>query len=164
MVKFAIYTFLGFILESVYVSILKKEFYLSGLLKGPFIPIYGFGALLILSIVPYHTNNFEIFFYSLFGCTALEYLTHFFLSYDSQIEVWNYGKIPSNCTSRICMFYSLMWGFLGIILVNYIDPFINSLLINLNYYAVNIIALIYILIILYQFYNQQFQVTKKQPK
>ena len=66
--------------------------------------------------------------------------------------------------SRICMFYSLMWGFLGIILVNYIDPFINSLLINLNYYAVNIIALIYILIILYQFYNQQFQVTKKQPK
>ena len=37
MVKFAIYTFLGFILESVYVSILKKEFYLSGLLKGPFI-------------------------------------------------------------------------------------------------------------------------------
>lgn len=62
MVKFAIYTFLGFILESVYVSILKKEFYLSGLLKGPFIPIYGFGALLILSIVPYHTNNFEIFF------------------------------------------------------------------------------------------------------
>ena len=59
---------------------------------------------------------------------------------------------------------SLMWGFLGIILVNYIDPFINSLLINLNYYAVNIIALIYILIILYQFYNQQFQVTKKQPK
>ena len=150
MVKFAIYTFLGFILESVYVSILKKEFYLSGLLKGPFIPIYGFGALLILSIVPYHTNNFEIFFYSLFGCTALEYLTHFFLSYDSQIEVWDYGK--------------MMWGFLGIILVNYIDPFINSLLINLNYYAVNIIALIYILIILYQFYNQQFQVTKKQPK
>ena len=51
MVKFAIYTFLGFILESVYVSILKKEFYLSGLLKGPFIPIYGFGALFDLSIV-----------------------------------------------------------------------------------------------------------------
>ena len=52
MVKFAIYTFLGFILESVYVSILKKEFYLSGLLKGPFIPIYGFGALLIFKHCP----------------------------------------------------------------------------------------------------------------
>lgn len=58
MVKFAIYTFLGFIIESAYISILEKRIHFSGLLKGPFIPIYGFGALLILKAVPYHTNNF----------------------------------------------------------------------------------------------------------
>ena len=160
MVKFAIYTFLGFILESIYVSILKKEFYLSGLLKGPFIPIYGFGALLILRVIPYHTNNFEIFFYSLICCTMLEYLTHFFLSHDSNIEVWNYQSLPHNYTGRICMFYSLMWGFLGIILVNYLDPLINNLLIHSNYYLVNILALCYLLIILYQFYNRHFQIKK----
>lgn len=163
MVKFAIYTFLGFIVESVYVSILKKEFYLSGLLKGPFIPIYGFGALLILNIIPYHTNNFEIFFYSLISCTTLEYLTHFFLSHDSNIEVWNYSKLPDNYHGRICCFYSLMWGFLGIILVNYIDPLVDQILINSNYYIVNIIAIAYILLIIYQFYKQQFQISKKQP-
>lgn len=163
MVKFAIYTFLGFIIESIYVSILKKEFYLSGLLKGPFIPIYGFGALIILNVIPYHTNNFEIFFYSLVSCTALEYLTHFFLSNDSNIEVWNYSKLHDNYNGRICMLYSLMWGFLGIILVNYVDPFIDSILINTNYYTINIIALIYILFIIHQFYQQRFQVKAKQP-
>lgn len=163
MVKFAIYTFLGFIIESIYVSILKKEVYFSGLLKGPFIPIYGFGALLILSITPYYTNNYEIFFYSLFSCSTLEYLTHFFLASDFQIEVWNYHKIPHNCRSRICLFYSIMWGLLGIILINYIDPFISSILSNLNYDMTNITAFIYILIIIFQFYNQQFQITKKQP-
>ena len=47
MIKFAIYTFLGFIMESVYISILNKKILFSGLLKGPCIPIYGFGALLI---------------------------------------------------------------------------------------------------------------------
>lgn len=49
MIKFAIYTFLGFIMESVYISILNKKILFSGLLKGPCIPIYGFGALLILN-------------------------------------------------------------------------------------------------------------------
>ena len=77
MVKFAIYTFLGFIMESIYVSILERKIYFSGLLKGPFIPIYGFGALLILKTVPYYQNNFDTFFYSLICCTALEYLTHY---------------------------------------------------------------------------------------
>ncbi|WP_027089438.1 putative ABC transporter permease [Thomasclavelia saccharogumia] len=156
MVKFAIYTFLGFIMESVYVSILERKIYFSGLLKGPFIPIYGFGALLILKTVPYYQNNFDTFFYSLICCTVLEYLTHYFLSKDSNIQIWNYSKISHNYSGRICMFYSLMWGILGIVLVNYIDPFINSILIHLNYNFLNVIALIYVLIIMYQFYNYRY--------
>ncbi len=55
------------------------------------------------------------------------------------------------------MFYSLMWGILGIILVNYIDPFINNILIHLNYDLLNIIALIYVLTIIYQFYNHDYK-------
>lgn len=160
MVKFAIYTFLGFILESLYISFFKKRIYFSGLLKGPFIPIYGFGALLILKLVPYHTNNFEIFFYSLVCCTALEYLTHFFLSYDMNIEIWNYHQLPNNYCSRICLFYSIVWGFLGIILINYLDPLINWLLGYTNYYLINLVALTYTLIIIYQFYSLRFQVKK----
>ena len=157
MIKFAIYTFLGFIMESIYVSILNKKIYFSGLLKGPFIPLYGFGALLILKTTPYYQNNFDTFFYSLVCCTTLEYLTHYFLATDSKIKIWNYSKIPHNYHSRICMFYSLMWGILGIILVNYIDPFINNILIHLNYDLLNIIALIYVLTIIYPFYNHDYK-------
>ena len=156
MVKFAIYTFLGFILESAYVSIWKHKIYFSGLLKGPFIPIYGFGSLIVLSIAPYCINNFDIFFYSLITCTAIEYLTHYFLIHDSEIEIWNYDKLKLNYHNRICMFYSLMWGFLGIFLVNYLDPFITHLILHCNYELLSIIASIYFLIILYQFYQQQF--------
>ena len=114
MIKFAIYTFLGFIMESIYISILNKKILFSGLLKGPCIPIYGFGALLILNISGYCYNNIDVFFYSLISCTCLEYLTHYFLLKDSNIEIWNYSKIPHNYSARICMFYSIMWGFLGI--------------------------------------------------
>ena len=131
--------------------------HLSGLLKGPCIPIYGFGALLILNISGYCYNNIDVFFYSLISCTCLEYLTHYFLLKDSNIEIWNYSKIPHNYSTRICMFYSIMWGFLGIILVNYIDPFINRILLHLNYNFLNIISLIYFLYILYQFYNHNYK-------
>lgn len=157
MVKFAIYTFLGFIMESCYVSILKKRIYFSGLLKGPFIPIYGFGALIILQIATYPKNNFDIFFYSLVCCTTLEYLTHYFLETETKLKIWDYSHFTDNFAGRICLFYSLMWGVLGILLVNYIDPFINRILINLNPCLVNFIALIYLLIILYQFYHHQFK-------
>ena len=158
MIKFAIYTFLGFIMESVYISILNKKILFSGLLKGPCIPIYGFGALLILNISGYCYNNIDVFFYSLISCTCLEYLTHYFLLKDSNIEIWNYSKIPHNYSARICMFYSIIWGFLGIVLVNYIDPFINKILIHLNYNLLNIFALIYFLYILYQFYNHNYKI------
>lgn len=156
MIKFAIYNILGFIMESVYVSILNRKIYFSGLLKGPFIPLYGFGALLILKTTPYYQNNFDTFFLfpSLLYCTRIS--NTLFLVTDSKIEIWNYSKIPHNYSNRICMFYSLMWGILGIILVNYIDPFINNIIIHLNYNLLNIIALVYVLSIIYQFYNHNY--------
>lgn len=157
MIKFAIYTFLGFILESLYLSILNKKIIFSGLLKGPCIPIYGFGATLILNTSIYCHNNIDIFFYSLICCSTLEYLTHYFLLKDSKIQIWNYSKLPHNYSARICMFYSIIWGLLGIFLVNYIDPFINNILLHLNYNFLNILALIYFIFILYQFYTNNYK-------
>ena len=111
MIKFAIYTFLGFIMESVYISILNKKILFSGLLKGPCIPIYGFGALLILNISGYCYNNIDVFFYSLISCTCLEYLTHYFLLKDSNIEIWNYSKIPHNAIKHTNSCRIVMWYF-----------------------------------------------------
>lgn len=157
MVKFAIYTFLGFWMESIYVSIYKKEIYFSGLLKGPFIPLYGFGALLILAISPFAQNNFDLFFYSMVTCTFIEYLTHFFLQYDAKVQIWDYTELKQRFSNRICMFYTLIWGILGILLVNIIDPFITNCLSIFNPILLNIIAFIYVMSILYQFYNHHFQ-------
>ena len=78
-------------MESVYISILNKKILFSGLLKGPCIPIYGFGALLILNISGYCYNNIDVFFYSLISCTCLEYLTHYFLL--KRTQILKYGII-----------------------------------------------------------------------
>lgn len=153
MLIFSIYSFLGFLMESVYVSILQKRWHFSGLLKGPFIPIYGFGACIILAVAPFCTNNFDLFFYSMVLCTFIEYLTHYFLHHDAHIKIWDYSCFSQNYANRICMFYTLMWGFLGIVLVNIIHPLILNIIALFDIEFLNILAFFYILWILYQFYN-----------
>ena len=45
---FLLYSFIGFICETLFCAILDKKFSPRGFLCGPLIPIYGFGAIFIL--------------------------------------------------------------------------------------------------------------------
>ena len=80
---FIIYSFLGWVWETIYVSIRTHKFINRGFLKGPFIPIYGCGALLILlveNIIKQPTGNnivdlFIVVIISTVVVTLLEYLT-----------------------------------------------------------------------------------------
>ncbi len=45
---FAIYSFMGWIIEVIYRSITQRKFVNAGFLYGPFIPIYGIGAAFII--------------------------------------------------------------------------------------------------------------------
>lgn len=73
---FTIYSLLGWICESTYCSILAKKFVNRGFLNGPFCPIYGVGALLIVKLLsPFSHNLVILFFASLLLTSLLEYLT-----------------------------------------------------------------------------------------
>ncbi|MCX7950924.1 MAG: putative ABC transporter permease, partial [Clostridiales bacterium] len=45
---FAIYSFLGWLMETIFASINERKFINRGFLNGFFCPIYGFGAILIV--------------------------------------------------------------------------------------------------------------------
>ena len=59
---FVIYSFIGWILESIYKSILQKRIVNSGFLHGPFCPIYGYGAMIMYLSLRNLTNNLVILF------------------------------------------------------------------------------------------------------
>ena len=48
---FVVYSMIGWVLESIFHSVWEKKLVNRGFLNGPFVPVYGFGALLVLSVL-----------------------------------------------------------------------------------------------------------------
>ena len=66
---FLIYSFIGWLLESTYKSVLQKKIINSGFLHGPICPIYGYGAMIMYLSLKDVTDNIFILF--LFGLIVL---------------------------------------------------------------------------------------------
>lgn len=76
--SFIIYSFLGWICETIYCSIIDMEYVNRGFLKGPFCPIYGSGALIVIILLaPFSDNIIILFLSAMIFTSILEYLTGF---------------------------------------------------------------------------------------
>lgn len=74
-IYYMIYSFIGWVLESVYKSVLQKKLVNSGFLAGPFCPIYGYGALIMyLSLKDVTNNIFILFIYGMVALSVFEYI------------------------------------------------------------------------------------------
>ena len=77
-IYYIIYSFIGWVLESLYKSILQKKLVNSGFLAGPFCPIYGYGALIMyLSLKDVTSNIFILFIYGMVALSVFEYIVVF---------------------------------------------------------------------------------------
>lgn len=72
---FLLYAFIGWVYESVLVSVSERRWVNRGFLNGPLCPIYGCGAVLAIVLLHDFTNPIEIFLISSFGASILEYIT-----------------------------------------------------------------------------------------
>jgi uncharacterized membrane protein len=124
----AFYSFLGWIAEVLFVFVTTRHLQNRGFLTGPFVPIYGFGALALIYLVsPYVTNPFLVFVASVVVSSLLEYLTHLALDKIFHIKLWDYSDKRFNLHGRICLENSLLFGMLGLLLLYVLHPFFTSL-------------------------------------
>lgn len=149
---FLIYCFLGWIWETGYVSIIYKEWINRGFLNGPFIPIYGFGAIIILLLTMAFKNSLIfIFILGMIGATTIEYITGYALVQLFNKRYWDYSNQRLNIDGHICLYTSIAWGFFSILLVKMIHPSIKHFVLNFPNYMINIICIFLIIILLYDF-------------
>ncbi|MBM6828509.1 hypothetical protein H9X85_02530 [Anaerotignum lactatifermentans] len=129
---FIIYSFLGWGMESAFVSISSKEWVNRGFLSGPFCPIYGVGALfMILLLSPVTDHVFLLFFGGFFLASVVEYVIAAILEKLFHASWWDYSEKKWNLKGRVCLQRSVEWGLLTIVLMRVIHPVIQGLADNI---------------------------------
>lgn len=98
----------------------------SGVFYGPFSPIYGAGAILILVLFgrkkrPWHQT---LLYGSLFG-GIFEYLISFLQQTFTHTVSWNYSNHFLNINGRTTIPFMLVWGLLSLALIEVVYPFLS---------------------------------------
>jgi len=122
---FIIYSFMGWIIESIYRSIAEKKFINTGFLYGPFCPIYGIGAIIMyLFLNNYKENIILVFIIGFVALSIWEYIVGWLLEKIFHTKYWDYSNNKFNIKGRICLVNSIFWGILGVIFIKYIHPLV----------------------------------------
>ena len=138
---FFIYSVLGWIVETLYCRTLDGKWTNRGFLFGPYCPIYGFGALIIIAFLQNFKSSFiAVFFLGMIFTSILEYLTSFLLEKLFDAKWWDYSKMKFNINGRICLLNSLEFAFLGVVLTYIVHPTISNLILKIPIDLVQLIS------------------------
>lgn len=139
---FYFYCFGGWCFESVFVSLKSGKWVNRGFMRGPFLPLYGSGATMMLVVSrPFQENVLLTYIAGVIGATALEYVTGVVMETLFQVRYWDYSERFMNFQGRICLRSSVVWGFFTIMMTKVIHRPIEQLMYSmpgrtLNYMTV----------------------------
>lgn len=110
------------------------EFVNRGALHGPWLPIYGTGAVLILTVLNRFRKNPALEFGAMIVlCGFLEYMTSLVMEIvTGGTKWWDYSGYFLNLNGRICAEGLLVFGIGGLAIVYIIAPVIDDLMGRLN--------------------------------
>ena len=145
-IAFWFFSILGWILEVIVCSICDRKFVNRGFLIGPYCPIYGFGALIMMLISPYKNHLFACFILALTLCSTLEYFASFLMEKLFKIRWWDYSHDAFNINGRICLRNAIAFGALGVIFTRFLNPWYLSLIDNISDKMLFTIAIILLVI------------------
>ena len=118
---FYFYCFFGWCFESTYVSIKSRKLVNRGFMRGPFLPLYGSGAIMMLVVsMPFQDNLVLVYIAGCIGATVLEYVTGVTMEALFKVRYWDYSKNKFNFQGHICLGSSLAWGGLTILMTEFI--------------------------------------------
>lgn len=130
---FYIYCFSGWVFECIVVSVQERKPVNRGFLRGPMLPIYGFGAVLMLHVaLPLTGQPLAIFFVGMVVATAFEYVVGVGMEAIFKVKYWNYSAHRFQFQGRICLQSSVAWGVLSVALIYLLHPPIVYLLREFN--------------------------------
>ena len=109
---FLICSMLGWLVESIYMSVCNRKLTNRGFMRGPMCPIYGVGALTVYFLLrPVCHNIFLLYFSGALVATFLEYVTAKIMLRIFGEVWWDYSQKPFNYKGILCLESTIAWGF-----------------------------------------------------
>ena len=140
---FYFYSFFGWCFESTYVSFLEKKPVNRGFMRGPFLPLYGCGGVMMLVVSkPFYQNMILVYFAGCFGATLLEYITGVTMEALFKVRYWDYSDKFLNFKGHICLESTLFWGVLTVVFTHFLQIPIEHLLLSIPYHVLSVITLV----------------------
>lgn len=160
-IYFVCYAVIGWIYE-LFFFLFEGELVNRGFLHGPYLPIYGIGALFIVLLlkklkdkpIKLKKINFMpviIFILIFFITTIVEYIGHFVLDKYFNIVLWDYSEEFLNINGRVCLFASRNFAIMGILGIYFVHPWLENKVNKLSKREFNVLFFTLLLVIIVDF-------------
>lgn len=159
---FLLYSIIGYIAEVVSCSITLKKIVLNrGFLIGPYLPIYGFGCLIMVWLLfRYEDDLLVLFIMSAFFCTVLEYFTSLLMEKLFKLRWWDYSNRKFQINGRVCLDNALLFGLGGVLVVKVLHPFLSGVVYLLPSSITIWLAIILFFIFLFDFVESSYIIVR----
>ncbi len=147
------YAILGYLVEIIFCSIHEKKIVVNrGFLIGPYLPIYGFGAIIIIYMLDRYKNDLvALFVMGAVICSIVEYFASLIMEKLFKIRWWDYSHMKLNLNGRICLSNSVLFGLGGLLIVEIINPAYIKVLTHLPNLWIYILGITFGLIFIIDF-------------
>ena len=130
---FFIFSNFGWTWELFYYFLMKGQLINRGFNHGPWLPIYGFGGLIVLMGLHRFRKNPVIFFFAtIISCGAVEYFTGWLLEVCFDKKWWDYSGYFLNLNGRICAEGLFVFGICGLAFIYVLAPLLDNLIRKIN--------------------------------
>ncbi len=144
---FLLYSVVGWVIEIICCAFISKSFINRGFLLGPYCPIYGTTAIIMILFLKKYTDDpIALFIISCVLATFIEYITSYMMEVLFKARWWDYSEKKYNINGRVCLENAFLFGVLGILLMYFINPFFVFLLHKIpSFLSVGIALLLFVL-------------------
>ena len=116
-------------------------------MRGPFLPLYGSGGIMMLVISkPFYHNIVLVYIAGCVGATILEYVTGVTMEALFKVRYWDYSHKFLNYKGHICLESTLFWGVLTVVFTHFLQIPIEHMVMAIPY---NILSVVTVAITVY---------------
>ena len=129
---FAIGSLIGWIIELFFRRFVSQKKWMNpGFLTGPYLPIYGFGVLVLYGVsnlsLGISNQPVDIIVHILVigvGMTVVEFIAGLIFIKGLKVKLWDYSDRKGNIMGIICPSFSLIWLVVGSLYYFLLNPFL----------------------------------------